>query len=51
MSRIMNMRGERGVHPLAENKVKDFLESYVQAFIKNSPFLDILICYREFVQY
>ena len=39
MSRIASMRDERGVHPLAENKVKDFLESYVQAFIKNSPFL------------
>ena len=39
MSRIANMRDERGVHPLAENKVKDFLESYVQGFMKNSPFL------------
>ena len=39
MSRIANMRDERGVHPLAENKVKDFLEPYVQAFIENSPFV------------
>ena len=39
MSRIAKLRDERGVHPLAENKVKDVLEPYVQAFIENSPFV------------
>ena len=39
MSRIEGMREERGVHPLAENKINDFLEPYVQAFIENSPFV------------
>tara|TARA_B100000579_G_scaffold318076_1_gene267629 strand:+ start:426 stop:956 length:531 start_codon:yes stop_codon:yes gene_type:complete len=33
------MRVDRGVHPLAETKVKDFLEPYVQGFIENSPFV------------
>ena len=27
-----------GAHPLAVNKVKDYLEPYVAAFIENSPF-------------
>ena len=39
MSRIAEMRVDRGVHPLAETKVKDFLEPYVQGFIENSPFV------------
>ena len=39
MSRIASIREERGVHPRAEKKVKDFLEPHVQAFIKNSPFV------------
>ena len=40
MGRLANIRSESGgVHPLAENKVKDFLEPYVQGFIENSPFV------------
>ena len=40
MGRLGNIRSESGgIHPLAENKVKDFLEPYVQGFIKNSPFV------------
>ena len=40
MSRIAEMRVDRGgVHPLAETKVKDFLEPYVKGFIENSPFV------------
>ena len=40
MSRLTEMRDERGgVHPLAETKVKDFLEPYVKGFIENSPFV------------
>ena len=39
MSRIANMRGDRGLRHRAENKVKDFLEPQVQGFIKNSPFV------------
>ena len=38
MGRLGNIRSESGgIHPLAEKKVKDFLEPYVQGFIKNSP--------------
>lgn len=39
MSRIDTLRAELGgVHPLAETKVKDHLEPFVQAFIKHAPF-------------
>lgn len=39
MSRIDALRTELGgAHPLAEKKVKDHLEPYVQAFIENAPF-------------
>ena len=39
MSRIAQMREDLGgVHPLAEKKVKDHLEPYVQAFIENASF-------------
>jgi len=39
MSRIDKLREELGgAHPAAANKVKDFLEPYVKAFIQNSPF-------------
>jgi len=40
VSRIAEMRVDRGgVHPLAETKVKNFLEPYVKGFIENSPFV------------
>lgn len=39
MSRIQALRSDLGgPHPLAAKKVKDFLEPYVQAFIRRSPF-------------
>lgn len=39
MSRIDALREELGgAHPAAEKKVKDHLEPYVQAFIRNAPF-------------
>ncbi len=39
MSRIDALRVELGgAHPLAEKKVKPFLEPYVRAFIEHSPF-------------
>jgi len=40
MGRLGNIRSASGgIHPLAEKKVKYFLEPYVQGFIKNSPFV------------
>ena len=39
MGRLGKIRTESGgVHPLAEKKVKDYLEPYVQGFIESSPF-------------
>lgn len=39
MSRIDALRDDLGgAHPAAEKKVKDHLEPYVQAFIRNAPF-------------
>lgn len=39
MSRVAEMRTELGgIHPLAEKKVKDHLEPYVQAFIEHASF-------------
>ncbi len=38
-SRIDELRAELGgAHPLAEKKVKDYLEPYVRAFIEHAPF-------------
>jgi hypothetical protein len=40
MGRLENIRSESGgIHPLAENKVKDYLEPYVRGFIESSPFV------------
>jgi predicted pyridoxine 5'-phosphate oxidase superfamily flavin-nucleotide-binding protein len=45
MSRTAQLRTELGgVHPLAEKKVKDHLEPYVQAFIRNAPFAVMASC-------
>ena len=39
MSRIEELREQLGgAHPLAVNKVKDYLEPYVRAYIENAPF-------------
>ncbi len=39
MSRIDKLREELGgAHPAAANKIRDFIEPYIKAFIENSPF-------------